>query len=190
MAGKNSKQLILCGLFAALTAVCSMISIPLPFTPIPINLATLSVALAGGLLGSKYGALSQLIYVLIGAIGLPVFHSFTGGFGIILGPTGGYIWGYILGAWIMGLVIEKTTKTRSQKKLKERKGGLFQYLSSAIAIILGYFACYLLGTIWFMVITNSTLLPALMACVIPFLAGDALKVIAATLLIEKLRKFV
>ena len=69
----KTKMMILCALFAALTAVCSMISIPLPFTPVPINLATLSVFLAGGLLGSKYGSASQLVYVALGAVGLPVF---------------------------------------------------------------------------------------------------------------------
>ena len=85
----------LTALLAAVTAACSWISVPLPFTPVPINLATLAVFLAGGLLGAKYGSISIITYVLLGAIGVPVFNSFTGGIGIITGPTGGYIIGYI-----------------------------------------------------------------------------------------------
>jgi len=79
----KTNRMILYALFAALTAICSMISIPLPFTPIPINLATLSIFLAGGLLGAKGGTVSQTVYVLLGAVGLPVFHSFTGGLGVL-----------------------------------------------------------------------------------------------------------
>ena len=73
---------------AAVCAVCSWISVPLPFTPVPINLGTLAVFLTAGLLGWKYGTLSVLVFVLLGAAGLPVFHGFTGGIGIITGPTG------------------------------------------------------------------------------------------------------
>lgn len=71
--------MVMCGLFAGLTAICSFITIPLGFTPIPVNLATLAVFLAGGILGKKYGTLSILVYILIGAAGLPVFAGFRGG---------------------------------------------------------------------------------------------------------------
>ncbi|MEG2144157.1 MAG: biotin transporter BioY, partial [Oscillospiraceae bacterium] len=87
------RRLILCALFAALTGVCSQILIPLPM--IPINLALFSVHVAGVLLGAKYGSLSMLVYVLLGALGAPVFAGFKGGFGILFGKTGGYIIGYI-----------------------------------------------------------------------------------------------
>jgi biotin transport system substrate-specific component len=153
----KTKKLILCALFAALTAVCSMISIPLPFTPVPINLATLSVFLAGGILGSKGGAISQLVYVALGAVGLPVFHSFTGGFGIIAGPTGGYLIGYIAGAWLIGFMTEKLGH------------GFYMNLVSMTA---GLAVCYTLGTIWFMRLTSTGLAAALMLCVVPFLIGD------------------
>ncbi|MEG2200422.1 MAG: biotin transporter BioY, partial [Anaerovorax sp.] len=177
----NSKQLILCSLFAALTAICSMISIPLPFTPIPINLATLSVFLAGGLLGSKYGAISQFIYVLLGAIGLPIFHNFTGGFGILVGPTGGYIVGYIAGAWVAGFVIERW--------LPSNKGKL-QYILLCFALLMGLFSCYLLGTVWFMKVSGANLVTALVSCVVPFLIGDTLKILAGSFLIQRLKQFV
>ncbi len=171
----KTKKLILCALFAALTAVCSMISIPLPFTPVPINLATLSVFLAGGLLGSTGGAVSQLVYVILGAIGLPVFHSFTGGLGILTGPTGGYIIGYVAAAWLTGFVIEKLGQ------------GFYKNIAGMAA---GLFACYILGTLWFMHVTSSGLTAALMLCVVPFLLGDAIKIFVGALIVKRLHKFI
>lgn len=171
----KTKKMILCALFAALTAVCSMISIPLPFTPVPINLATLSVFLAGGLLGSRYGALSQLVYVLLGAIGLPVFHSFTGGLGILTGPTGGYIIGYVAAAWLIGFLSEKLGRV---------------YYKNMISMTAGLAVCYTLGTVWFMYITSTGLAAALMLCVVPFLLGDAIKIVAGSILVKKLHRLV
>ena len=171
----NTKRMILYALFAALTAVCSMISIPLPFTPVPINLATLSVFLAGGLLGSKGGAISQLVYVFLGAIGLPVFAQFTGGFGILTGPTGGYIIGYVAGAWLTGFVIEKLGQG---------------FYKNIIAMVAGIAICYTLGTLWFMYSTSTGLVAALVMCVIPFLIGDAIKIVAGAVLVKRLHKFI
>ena len=103
----TTKKITLCALFAALTAILSQISIPLPFTPVPINLAMVSVFMAGALLGAKRGAISQVVYVIIGIIGVPVFASFTAGIGIVVGPTGGYIAGYIVAAIIVGIIVKK-----------------------------------------------------------------------------------
>lgn len=171
----KTKMIILCALFAALTAVCSMISIPLPFTPVPINLATLSVFLAGGLLGSKYGSVSQFIYVALGAVGLPVYHSFTGGLGILTGPTGGYIIGYVAAAWIVGFLAEKLGRG---------------FYKNIIGMAAGLAVCYTLGTLWFMYLTSTGLVPALIACVVPFLLGDAIKIAAGALLVKKLHRFI
>ncbi len=171
----KTKTMILCALFAALTAVCSMISIPLPFTPVPINLATLSVFLAGGLLGSKYGSISQLVYVILGAFGLPVFHGFTGGLGIITGPTGGYIIGYVAAAWLIGFLGEKIGR------------GFYKNILSMAA---GLAVCYTLGTLWFMYLTSTGFAAALMMCVVPFLAGDAIKIAAGAILVKKLYQLV
>lgn len=169
----NTKKLILCALFAALTAVCSMVSIPLQ--PVPINLATLSVFLAGGLLGSKYGAVSQAVYVLLGVVGVPVFSNFSAGPHVIVGPTGGFIIGYIAGAWLTGFLVEKLGH------------GFFQ---SVVSMVAGLASCYLLGTLWFMFIMPASLSVALMACVVPFLIGDALKIAAASLLVKRLYKLI
>lgn len=168
----NTKKMILYGFFAALTAVCSMISIPLPFSPVPINLATLSVFLAGGLLGAKGGAVSQGVYVLLGAIGLPVFHSFTGGLSIITGPTGGYLVGYIVAAFLIGLL----AKAKSPSALL-----------LGLPFVVGLLACYVLGTAWFMFVTDTGFVSALLLCVVPFLPGDALKILVAIPLVLRLQ---
>ena len=90
-------------LMAAVTAVAAQIAIPLPFSPVPFTLQVLAVILSGLLLGSRYGALAQAIYVLVGAVGVPVFAQFSGGLGVVLGPTGGYLLSYPLAAAIAGL---------------------------------------------------------------------------------------
>lgn len=171
----KTKQLVLYSLFAALTAILSQISIPLPFTPVPINLATLSVLLSGAILGKNGGVISQLVYVLLGAIGLPVFAGFSSGIQIILGPTGGYIIGYIVAAFIVGIITEKYSKS------------LMTYI---ISMILGIIACYILGTAWFIHVTGSGLVAALTMCVFPFIIGDIIKIAAGSFLARRLRKII
>ena len=115
--------LLLAALMAAVCAVCSWISIPLPFTPVPLNLGTLAVFLAGGLLGWRYGSISVLVFVLLGAAGLPVFHGFTGGVGIITGPTGGYVAGCSIAAFLTGLLTDTYFRSRGSdgSRLRSRR---------------------------------------------------------------------
>lgn len=167
---KHTREMILCALFAALTAVFSQLAIPL--APVPINLATFSVFLAGGLLGAKYGALSQLVYVLLGAFGLPVFTGMSGGFGRIMGPTGGYIAGYVAAAFLTGFLISKLPRG---------------FWSCVLAMVAGLAACYALGTLWFVQLTGNPLSSALTICVIPFLPGDAAKITLASLVTVRLK---
>lgn len=167
---KKTVVLIFCALFAALTAVCSQIAIPM--VPVPVNLAMLSVFVAGGFLGAKYGALSQFVYVALGAVGVPVFSSFRGGFGVLVGPTGGYIIGYIAAAFVTGLIIQHFNA---------------RLPFIVAAMITGLLVCYTLGTAWFMFSTNNGLVQSLMLCVVPFLVGDALKIVVATTLVHRLR---
>jgi biotin transport system substrate-specific component len=96
--------MIYAAMFGAATAMGAYIMIPLP--PVPITLQTLFVVLAGALLGGRLGALSQVVYLLLGIIGLPVFHGGKGGLGILLGPTGGYLVGFIAAAYVVGKLIE------------------------------------------------------------------------------------
>ena len=168
---EHTKNLVLTGVFAALTAVCAWITLPLPFTPVPINLALLGVYLSACLLGSHFGLYSQLIYILLGAIGLPVFSGFSGGFAILVGPTGGYILGYAFAAFITGLLAGDCT---SVKRL-------------IAAMVCGCAVCYAFGSLWYMLQSGTGLVPTLLACVVPFLPGDALKIAAAVLLVRRLR---
>jgi len=158
--------------FAALTAICSQISIPLPFTPVPLNLALFSVFMSGSILGSRKGAMSQTIYVLLGCLGLPVFANMRGGIGVVIGPTGGYIVGYIITSFIVGLFV----------KIKQN------FIVTGLSMTVGLVACYIIGTAWFVFITQTRIWNALLMCVFPFLIGDILKIFLAATLSQRLKE--
>lgn len=174
----NSKvtDIVYIGLSAAIIAVCSWISIPLT---VPITLQTMGVVLISGLFGAKRGTLSTLLYILIGAIGVPVFSGFKSGFGVLLGSTGGYIIGFIFTALIVGIVSDKTNKL----------------WALILSMVVGILVCYVFGTAWFAVVYAKTNEPASLAtilgwCVIPFLIPDAVKIALAAVLTNRLKKFV
>lgn len=167
------KDMVLCAMLAALTGVFSQIGVPIG--EIPINLALFSVYLAGGILGSYKGAVSMVVYILTGAVGIPVFANFRGGLSVLAGPTGGYILGYIFAALVVGMV---------STYWGDRPWQL------AIGITGGSALCYLFGTVWFILLTGKGLAAALGACVIPFLPGEALKILSAAILVPKLKKAV
>lgn len=169
----SPQRLSACALFCALTAVCSQIALPLPFTPVPVNLATLSVFLAGGLLGAVGGSWSIAAYLLLGCVGVPVFSGLRGGVSALAGPTGGYLVGYLLAVAVIGLLV-------SHKETR--------LLPHAFAMTIGLILCYGLGTLWFMVLTRNSLSTSLAMCVLPFLPGDALKIGAASLLCVRVKK--
>lgn len=171
---ERTKMLILAAIFAAVIAVCSQIVIPL--APVPINLATLAVFLTAGFLGVKYGTISTIVYVLLGVIGVPVFAGFKGGAGVIVGPTGGYIIGYIVCAAVSALLLGILCRNEA-----------YTYPKIILSLAAGLFFCYLLGTIWFYIISGWTIGKILMACVVVFLPGDALKIAAAAILIKKVK---
>lgn len=164
------RDMVFCALFAALTAVAAQILLPLPFTPVPVSLALLVPMLAGRLLGFKRGVISQLLYVLLGLLGLPVFASMRSSAGVLFGSTGGYIIGYIITAAVCGLVW-KNDRT--------------SFWKGVLSMLLGTAGCYLCGTVWYIVLTQSNLWAALMACVVPFLPGDAVKIAAGAYLAKK-----
>ena len=186
----KTAQLALCGLFAALTAICSYINIPLGFTPIPMNLATLAVFLSGGLLGKKYGPLSIGVYVLMGAAGVPVFAGFQAGAGVLAGPTGGFLIGYILASFLVGLCLDKGFssfgKRTSSGTHTSSKG---QFALCIGSMILGLICCYALGTLWFAYITYTGIVAALVSCVLPFVLFDVIKTLVSSVLIIRLRPF-
>lgn len=162
--GEPMVNIILSGLFTAVTGVCAWINIPLFFTPIPINLALIGPMTAGLMLGSRHGALSQIIYILLGTVGLPIFAGFTGGIGVLAGPTGGFIVGYVFCAFICGL----------------------PYKKKFLLPLLGLLACHILGLLWFVFSTGNSFVSALVICVIPFLPGDILKIILSLFMHRKL----
>ena len=163
------RQLALCALFAALTAVCSQIQIPLPM--VPINLALFAVHLSGALLGAKYGTISMAVYILLGAVGAPVFTNFSGGLGVLVGKTGGYIVGYIAAAAIVGFFGRRW---------------IASFWKLCLAMAAGALACYAVGTVWFMVVTHLDVWTSLVYCVFPFLIGDVVKIAFAAYLAKVL----
>ena len=167
----------------ALTAVFSQIMIPLPLiTPVPINLALLAVWICGGLLGAKKGAIAMVVYILLGAVGVPVFVGMNAGLGALAGPTGGYILGYLPSVIVMGLMLGRAREEAASKKNAK-------YFALTIAKGLpAMAACYLPGTAWFIIVTGVGFWESLFMCVIPFIPGDVLKVVAAAAVCEALRK--
>lgn len=161
----------LVSLFAALTAVGAFISIPIGL--VPISLQNLFTLLAGMVLGSKLGALSQLIYVLLGTVGLPIFSGYRGGPGVLVGPTGGFLIGFILSAYVIGKLTEKLTNIK-----------IWSYFAIGL---LGVFVIYLTGVAQLVFITGIGMREALMAGVFPFLPGDSLKLIVASFLAVRLK---
>ncbi len=167
----QTKNLILTALFASLTAVGAFLFLPLPFSPVPITLQLLFTFLAGGILGSKYGSLSQIIYILLGAAGLPVFAGGRAGLSVLVGPTAGFIYGFVIAAWIAG----------------KMKGNFFNRM---IYLLTGLIIVYILGTGSLMITTGMGFTKALTVGTLPFLIGDLFKVFAAVYLIPILKKHV
>jgi biotin transport system substrate-specific component len=167
----NMRQMTLVSLFAALTAVGALISIPI--YPVPLTLQTLFTLLAGMTLGSVMGALSQIIYVLLGVVGLPVFAGFKAGIGILLGPTGGFLFGFIFSAYIIGKLIE----------LKKEKNIFYYFLVGFLGIVIIYF----IGVTQLALVIGIGIKRALLIGALPFLPGDILKIIAASSITYKLR---
>ena len=158
-------------LFAALLCVTAPFSISIG--PIPISLATFTVYVAALVCGWKGGCLAVAAYLVLGAVGLPVFSGFMGGFERLVGPTGGYLIGYIPCAITVGLFSDMAKKHR--------------VLWDIVGMILGTVLLYTLGTAWFMFVSGNTLSYSLAACVLPFIAGDSIKIAAATLVAEVVR---
>lgn len=170
----SAKDLTRMAVFAALMAICSWISIP---ATVPFTLQTMGVFLAVGILGGRRGTLSIIVYVLLGAIGLPVFAGFSGGLG---GTASGYIVGFVFSALVMWAI-------------EHFFGNGIPVL--AVSMVIGLIVCYAFGTAWFYVAYTSangavTLMSVLGWCVIPFIIPDLIKIGCALLLTARLRKYV
>ena len=171
----KTRDIVYMSVFTAMISICSWISIP---ASIPFTLQTMGVFMTVGLLGGKRGTLTVLTYILLGAIGIPVFAGLTGGISVLLGTTGGYIMGFLLSALLMWGI--ETIMGRNQIVL-------------AFSMIAGLIVCYAFGTAWFMMIYTQHsgvigLSTVLGLCVIPFIIPDLIKIGVALFLINRLKK--
>lgn len=163
MTSSKTYSLVLTAFGAAIIAVLAQITIPLPL--VPITGQTLAIGLIVTILGVKYGTLAVGLYILLGAIGLPVFTGMSGGLSILVGPTGGYIVGFILTALVMGTYLNKFG---------------FTYFHAIIANIIGMLITLTFGTVWLKIVADMSFMAAFMAGAAPFIVLEIIKgVIAA-----------
>ena len=175
---KTKKRLLdMCyiSLFCAVIVVCSWVAIPLT---VSVTLQTFAICACAGLLGAAKGTLSVVLYIALGAVGLPVFTGFKGGIGALAGNTGGYIIGFIFTALIVGLAVDLFGRKTSV---------LFIFMS------LGIMVCYLFGSVWYWFLYTSgtgniAFTYILMTCVVPFLIPDAVKIILAVIIVKRVGK--
>ena len=165
----NTKQMTRCALMTALIAVLAPLSIPSSL--VPVSLATFAVMLAGAILGAKEGVICTGLYLLLGALGIPVFAGWSSGISILFGMTGGYLFGYLPLAYITGRFAERSDRMKSL----------------VLGMLIGTAVLYVIGTIWFMAFMKMGLMPSLAACVLPFLPGDAVKIVATSLIAPRVR---
>lgn len=162
---------ILTAIFTAITAVFAQITIPL--TLVPITGQTLAVGLVATVLGRRNGTVSMVLYAILGAIGVPVFAGFSGGPQVLIGPTGGFIFGFIATAFVMGYFLEKTKYT---------------FTMALIANLIGMAITFLFGVIQLKLVLNLSWAGAMATGVTPFIAGGVIKAILAAYVGIILRK--
>ena len=170
MSTEKLRWTVLSSLMAAFTAVGAYIH--LPIGPVPIVLSTLFVLLSGLLLGSRWGLVTMGLYLLLGAIGMPVFAGGKGGLAHFLGPTGGYLFGYVLASWTTGLISERSRGT---------------LILEIFAVVIGSLAIYSLGVPWLKMVTQMSWRKAFMLGMVPFLIGDVVKASVALMLARAVR---
>lgn len=173
----KTKNLVLCAVCAALICVTAPLAVPVG--AVPVTLATFAVMLTGVLLGGSRGALSVTVYLLIGAVGVPVCAGYTPALPKLLGPTGGYLVGYIPLVFLCGAIYSLWGKNSR---------GVKKYASMLLGMTVGTAALYAFGTAWFCILNHVGVLYALSICVVPFLFGDALKIAAVMILAPHLER--
>lgn len=169
----NTKTITLIAVMTAVIAIAAPFSIPIPISPVPISLTVLTGFMAAYLLGWKHGTIAYCIYLLLGLVGIPVFSGFTSGPAKLLGPTGGYLIGFIFMVIISGFFFEKF------------EGNI---LLGIAGMILGLLVTYAFGTAWLAVQAKMDLWSALMAGVIPYLPADAVKMAVVMVVCPVIKK--
>lgn len=163
------RQMVFNAIFAALICVLAPMSVPIG--TVPISLGLFAVLLAGVVLDPRDSVQSVALYLVLGAVGVPVFSGWHGGFQVLVGPTGGYLWSYILVAPLVGLLRMAFPKASQHK--------VWGYVWEIAACIISVAVCYIGGTIQFCAVMGMAVVPALSACVFPFIPFDLFKCVAA-----------
>lgn len=174
VSGKQKIATRTIALIALMTAVtCVLAPLSLPIGPVPISLTNLAIYFSLYILGMKKGTISYVVYLAIGLVGVPVFSGFTGGPGKLIGPTGGYLIGFVPMAIIAGILIDKFNG---------------KFVQSMVGMVLGTVVCYALGTVWLAYQGQMNFMAALWAGVIPFIPGDLIKMVLAGFFGPRIRK--
>ncbi len=165
---KNSKvrKMIMCATFVAISALLAQFVVPIG--AVPINFALIGVFIATGVMGTKGAVVTEIVYIALGIVGVPVFAGFQAGFGVLLGPTGGFIVGYIFTALITSILIK--------------------VIKPIPAMLVGLLLCYALGCAWFAISQRVTVLSAFYVTVLPFIIPDVIKIIISSFVIAKIKK--
>lgn len=163
---KRTQKMMQCAMLSALIALCAWLTIPIP--PIGFTMQTFAVFLTLGLLGGKWGSISIFIYLLLGAVGLPVFSGFHGGISALLGPTGGFLFGFLAAGLIYGFLSK---------------------IHILFAMVTGLLVCYAFGCLWYCVYFGSeSFFSAVALCVLPYAIPDVFKICLAYQMTKKLRR--
>ena len=171
-----TRDLTLIALFVALIAVMAQITIPLP--PVPFTMQTFAIPLAGLVLGARRGAIAACLYLLLGALGAPVFSAFQGGFGVLIGPTGGYLLSFPLVALIVGLAAERADKLDTGKR----------YMWLAAGLLTGMVVLFTMGMLQLAFVNQISIQAAFLGGVLPFLIPDLLKISLVLAIAPKIRQ--
>lgn len=169
----KTRDIVLTALFTGINIVCALIAIPA--VPVPFSLGLFAVFLSGALLDKKYALLSQLLYLMIGIVGLPVFARFTGGIGAVVGPTGGYLVAYPIMAFTIAFIVH----------LFRKKTVITYFIGMLVSLAI----CYLLGTAWLSIYLGKSFVAALSVAVVPFIAFDLAKIVVAVAVAMVVGKF-
>jgi len=170
---KTTNVAIGCGVFVILMILGAYIRIPLFFTPVPITLQTFFVLLSGAMLGKRWGALSQISYLFLGSLGLPVFEGYGAGMAHLFGPTGGYLFGFVCASYLVGYLLKQ-----------DKTSGMFKV---SISMMAGLVMIYVFGIAWLKLFLGTSLSTTLIFGFYPFLPGALIKLIAASSIYMSLR---